>query len=79
MVKKIILIAIMALFPLTAHSYEYRDRFGNLVYTGERRGNETVYRDRYGNTFETEARERGRSVYRDRFGNEIGEDSPDRD
>ncbi len=77
--KTITLLAILALTPIVAHSYEHRDRFGNLIYTGERRGNETVYRDRYGNTFETEARERGRSVYRDRFGNEIGEDSPDRD
>ena len=73
--KAITLLAILTLFlPSAVQSYEYRDRFGNLIYTGERRGNETVYKDRYGNTFETETRERDRNVYRDRFGNTIGED-----
>lgn len=72
---RLMLAAIIALFlPLMAQGYEYRDRFGNLVYTGERNGSQTTYRDRYGNTFETETRERDRNVYRDRYGNTIGED-----
>ena len=76
--RKITLLAIITLaIPVMAQSYEYRDRFGNLIYTGERRGNETIYKDRYGNTFETETRERDRNVYRDRYGNEIGEDDED--
>lgn len=75
--RNLTLITILVLLPLAAHSYEYRDRYGNLVYTGERRGNETVYKDRYGNTFETETRERDRNVYRDRYGNTIGEDDED--
>lgn len=76
--KTITLLAILSLFlPLAAHSYEYRDRYGNLIYTGERRGNETVYKDRYGNTFETETRQGDRNIYRDRYGNEIGEDNDD--
>ena len=76
--KQITLITILALFlPMAVQGYEYRDRFGNLVYTGERLGNQTTYRDRYGNTFETETRERDRNVYRDRYGNTIGEDDED--
>ena len=76
--RKITLLAIIALaIPVIAQGYEYRDRFGNLVYTGDRSGNQTTYRDRYGNTFETEMRERDRNVYRDRYGNEIGEDDED--
>ena len=72
---KITLIAALVLaLPLIAQGYEYRDRFGNLVYTGERSGNQTVYRDRFGNKFETKTHEPGRNVYRDRYGNEVGED-----
>ena len=76
--KQLALSVIIALaIPIMAQGYEYRDRFGNLVYTGERNGNQTTYRDRYGNTFETETRERDRNVYRDRYGNTIGEDDED--
>ena len=74
--KNLTVLVVLSLFlPITSHAYEYRDRFGNLVYTGERSGNQTIYRDRYGNTFETETRERDRNVYRDRFGNSIGDDN----
>jgi hypothetical protein len=35
-------------------SSQVRDRYGNLVETKERRGNETTVRDRYGNMDGTE-------------------------
>lgn len=75
--KLTLALIIVLTMPIISLGYEYRDRFGNLVYTGERSGNQTIYRDRYGNTFETETHDPGRNIYRDRFGNEIGEDDED--
>ena len=68
--KAIILIVVLAVaLPCFGQQTVYRDRYGNVVETRERQGNEYTYRDRYGNTTGTERYEGGRKVYRDRFGN----------
>ena len=68
--KAIILIIILAVAPpCFGQQTVYRDRYGNVVETRERQGNEYTYRDRYGNTTGTERYEGGRKVYRDQYGN----------
>lgn len=49
-----------------------RDRYGNLVETWHRQGDQTVVRDRYGNLEETRTRRGNEIQVRDRYGNIIG-------
>lgn len=65
----LLILAVLIALPCYAQQTVYRDRYGNVVETRQRQGNEYVYRDRYGNTAGTERYEGGRKVYRDRFGN----------
>lgn len=65
----LLLLAVTTAIPCYAQQTVYRDRYGNVVETRDRQGNEYVYRDRYGNATGTGRYEGGRRVYRDRYGN----------
>jgi hypothetical protein len=59
-------------------STHVRDRYGNLVETKEKHGDETTVRDRYGNISRTERHEgQGLATIRDRQGNLIGTEEAD--
>ena len=54
-----------------------RDRYGNLVETREKHGDDTTVRDRYGNISRTEQRHGRQTIIRDRNGNIIGTEDVD--
>jgi hypothetical protein len=55
-----------------------RDRYGNIVETKDRQGDDTTVRDRYGNITRTEEYDRyGGKTIRDRYGNIIGTEERD--
>ncbi len=79
---KLIAVAIIfSLLPVISfssdRSTQVRDRYGNLVETKERHGDDTTVRDRYGNINRTEQREDRQRVIRDRNGNIIGTEEVD--
>lgn len=79
--KVIVVAIIFGLLPLVSFSSDrdtqVRDRYGNLVETKERRGNETTVRDRYGNINRTEQHEGRQNIIRDRNGYIIGTEDVD--
>ncbi|MCX5871930.1 MAG: hypothetical protein NTY51_01675 [Deltaproteobacteria bacterium] len=74
--KVIVAAIIFTLLPVVSLSNDrsttVRDRYGNIVETRERHGDETTVRDRYGNITRTEQREGRQKIIRDRNGNIIG-------
>ncbi len=68
----LVLMAIMFSASLVEADKVVRDRYGNIVETWHRRGNETEVRDRYGNLEETRTRRGNEIQVRDRWGNTIG-------
>ena len=79
--KVIVVAIIFTLLPIVSfasdRSSQVRDRYGNLVETKERHGDDTTVRDRYGNISRTEQREGRQKVVRDRNGNIIGTEDVD--
>jgi hypothetical protein len=74
---KLIAVAIIfSLLPVISFSSDrstpVRDRYGNLVETKERHGDDTTVRDRYGYINRTEQCEGRQKIVRDRIGNIIG-------
>ncbi len=71
--KVIVAAIILTLLPVVSfasdRSVQVRDRYGNLVETRERHGDETTVRDRYGNITRTERYEGRQKIIRDRNGN----------
>ena len=74
---------IFMLLPVVGLSFDrsvtVRDRYGNIVETKNRHGNDTTVRDRSGNISRTEEYDGyGRKTIRDRSGNLIGTEDVDR-
>lgn len=60
-------------------SVTVRDRYGNIVETKDRHGNDTTVRDRSGNIIRTEEYDtQGQKTIRDHSGNIIGTEDVDR-
>jgi hypothetical protein len=76
--KTIVPAIIFTLLPIISFSADndrsttVRDRYGNIVETKDRHGNDTTVRDREGNITRTEQYEGRQNIIRDRFGNIIG-------
>ncbi len=81
-VKVILIGIILALLPVVSsasyRSVTVRDRYGNIVETKDRYGDDTTVRDRSGNITRTEEYDRqGGKTIRDREGNIIGTEDRD--
>ncbi len=81
--KVFVVALIFMLLPVVGlcsdRSVTVRDRYGNIVETKDRDGNDTVVRDRSGNITRTEEYDgQGRKTIRDRSGNIIGTEDVDR-
>jgi hypothetical protein len=74
---------ILALLPVVSSASDpsviiVRDRYGNIVETKERYGDDTTVRDRYGNIIRTEEYDgQGQKTIRDRAGNIMGTEDRD--
>jgi hypothetical protein len=79
--KVVVAAIIFTLLPLVSlasdQNVQFRDRYGNLVETREKRGDDTTVRDRYGNITRTEQREGRQKIIRNRNGNIIGTEEAD--
>ena len=79
--KIVIAIIILTLLPIVIlasdRSVTVRDKYGNIVETKDRYGDDTTVRDRYGNITRTERYEGRQKIIRDRNGNIIGTEDVD--
>ena len=73
-----IILTLLTVFGFASdRSSQAGERYGNLVGTKDRHGDDTTVLDRYGNITRTERHEGRQKIIRDRYGNIIGTEDVD--